>query len=49
MLLDIGLVLLRMIPTQGVTEVKVTNLEFSYKSKKFLRLSLYSHIIKTFC
>ena len=23
-------VLLRMIPTQGVTEVKVTNLEFSY-------------------
>ena len=24
----------------GVTEVKVTNLEFSYKSKKILRLSL---------
>ena len=35
-------------PTQGVTEVKVTNLEFSYKSKKCLRLSLYSRIIKTF-
>ena len=28
-------VLLSMIPTPGVTEVKVTNLEFSYKSKKF--------------
>ena len=41
-------VLLRMIPTPGVTEFKVTNLEFSYKSKKILRLSLYSHIIKIF-
>ena len=28
-------VLLSMIPTLGVTEVKVTNLEFSYKSKNF--------------
>ena len=28
-----------MIPTQGVTEVKVTNLQFSCKSKKILRLS----------
>ena len=32
-------VLLGMIPTRGMTEVKVTNLEFSYKSKK-MRLSL---------
>ena len=37
-----------MIPTLGVTEVKVTNLEFSYKSKKFLCLSLYSRIIRPF-
>ena len=28
-------VLLRMIPTPGVTEVKVTNLEVSFKSKSF--------------
>ena len=41
-------VLLRMILTRDVTEVKDTNLEFSYKSKKILHLSLYSHIIKTF-
>ena len=34
MLVDIGLDLLSMIPTPAVTEVKVTNLEFSYKSKK---------------
>ena len=37
-----------MIPTPGVIKVKVTNLEFSYKSKKFLHLSLYSHIIRPF-
>ena len=37
-----------MIPIPGVTEVKVTNLEFSYKSKIKLRLSLYSHIIRPF-
>ena len=37
-----------MIPTLGVTEVKVTNLEIPYKSKTILRLSLYSHIIRPF-
>ena len=38
-----------MIPTPGVTEVYVTNLEFSYKSKKkFCVLSLYSHIIRPY-
>ena len=41
-------VLLGMISTLDVTEVKVTNLEFSYKSKKIYVKSLYSHIIKTF-
>ena len=41
MMVDIGLKFLSApFPTPGVTEVKVTNLEFSYKSKTFLRLSL---------
>ena len=30
-------------------QVKVTDLEISYKSKKKLHLSLYSYTIKTFC
>ena len=38
-----------MIPIPGFDlEVKVTDLEFLYKSKKNLHLSLYSYIIKTF-
>ena len=35
MLVDIGLGLTQHDPHKGVTEVKVTNLEFLYKSKKF--------------
>ena len=51
MLVDIGLeFLLSLIPIPGYDlEVKVTDLELSYKSKKFLHLSLYSYIIKTLC
>ena len=30
-------------------QVKVTDLEISYKSKKKVHLSLYSYTIKTFC
>ena len=41
-------VLLSTILTPGCDlEIKVADLEFSYKSKKFLHLSLYSYI-KTF-
>ena len=42
-------ILLSKIPIPGCDlEVKVTDLEFSYKSPNFLLLSLYSYIIKTF-